>query len=62
MKKDRPDELKPNKQKSLKQQTKINIEFTGDHFDESVGPRRRKMESTERQLFNLFEERGNLFI
>ena len=32
-------------------------EFDGNNMYDS--PRRRKMESTERQLFNLFEERGN---
>ncbi len=37
------------------------IEFQDNgNYDEQ--PKRRKMDSTERQLFNLFEERGkNLF-
>ena len=34
----------------------MNLEFPGGtQFD---SPQKRKMESTERQLFNLFEERG----
>lgn len=36
---------------------KIQVEFEDDENYEDE-PRRRKMESTERQLFNLFEERG----
>ena len=34
----------------------IKNEFDGNTIYDS--PRRRKMESTERQLYNLFEERG----
>jgi hypothetical protein len=41
----------------VKNHGNFNIAFEGDNFDESE-PRRRKMESTERQLFNLFEEKG----
>jgi len=35
------------------------VEFENGQETYEDEPRRRKMESTERQLFNLFEERGN---
>lgn len=58
---DRPDEIKAIKTKSLNPQPKLKIDFEApDVFDESE-PRRRKMGSTERQLYNMFEERGKKF-
>jgi FKBP12-rapamycin complex-associated protein len=58
LRKDRPDEIKAIKTKSLNPQPKLKIDFeAGDGYEESE-PRRRKMGSTERQLYNLFEERG----
>lgn len=49
------------KNKSVKHIPKIQVDFENDENYEDE-PRRRKMESTERQLFNLFEERGNKII
>jgi FKBP12-rapamycin complex-associated protein len=60
---ERPDDIKiTDKRKSVKIVPAIGAEFNATEFDDTE-PRRRKMESTERQLFNLFEERGiyNLF-
>ena len=45
------------KNKSVKHIPKIQVDFENEENYEDE-PRRRKMESTERQLFNLFEERG----
>ena len=53
LRKDRVDEIK----KNIKEIPKLKIELPKEQFDESE-PRRRKMESTEKQLYNLFEERG----
>lgn len=55
--KDRPEDLIDKKNKSVKNIPKIQVDFEIDENYEDE-PRRRKMESTERQLFNLFEERG----
>ena len=61
LKKDRPDEIRLNqKVKSYKPLPKIGEFEPVENFDEDSAPRRRKLESTERQLFNLFVERGNL--
>ena len=55
---DRPDEIPINQnKKSVKQLTKIDLSEEDQEVQSE--PRRRKMGSTERQLFNLFEERGN---
>lgn len=57
MRKDRPEDMIEKKNKSVTQIPKIQVDFENEEPYEDE-PRRRKMESTERQLFNLFEERG----
>ena len=57
LRKERPEDLIDKKNKSVKIIPKIQVDFENEEIYEDE-PRRRKMESTERQLFNLFEERG----